>query len=631
MRICIFDLEADGLLKEATVTWCGVFKDINTKELTKFRPDQIPDMLAFMDSCDVLIGHNIIGYDFPLLRKLYGYEYQGKKVDTVLMSRLQQPNRPRPWGMLGKAGPHSVEAWGYRFGRAKPEHEDWSQFSDGMLHRCTEDVEIQHLIYIALLEEASGYEWRDAWLLNFKLFEIVQRQEQHGWLVDMAHMERCQYFLTRWMDKLRIGITPMMPSVMIANETKDKGEYKYVKKPFLASGKPNARMVTYWGDDVHLVGGQHSRIGFRPVSVDKSAEVKDYLLSIGWIPAVWNVSKKTGEQTGPKLNSADPFEGVEGRIGKSLAKYVVFKDRFSTIKGWIERTRDDGRLESRISGVATTGRAKHSNIANVPNCETFFGKWMRKCFTAPEGKVLIGCDSSNCQVRMLAERAKDDEFKRILLEGTKENGDDGHSLIMHAVNRAHTQLGFEHISRGKAKNYSFAHKFGASDNKLGAMSGSNEAAGKLIRAEIDNEFSAQAAVVETLTEEWRSNAQVEEKWGKKRYKNGWIRGLDGRPIFIESEHAILVYMLQSDEAIVMSAAYVILYKRLLSAGYEWGKHWAYVCFYHDEYTIECNEDLAHIISPMAEQAITDAGKFYGITYCEQQGEAEVGKNWYEIH
>jgi len=236
--------------------------------------------------------------------------------------------------MLGKAGPHSVEAWGYRFGRAKPEHEDWSQFSDEMLHRCTEDVEIQHLIYTTLLEEASGYEWRDAWLLNFKLFEIVQRQEQHGWLVDMAHMERCQYFLTRWMDKLRIGITPMMPSVMIVNETKDKGEYKYVKKPFLASGKPNAHMVRYWGDDVHLVGGQHSRIAFRPVSVDKSAEVKDYLLSIGWIPAVWNVSKKTGEQTGPKLNSADPFEGVEGRIGKSLAKYVVFKDRFSTIKGW---------------------------------------------------------------------------------------------------------------------------------------------------------------------------------------------------------------------------------------------------------------------------------------------------------
>ena len=255
MRICIFDKEADDLLKAATRTWCGVFKDIQTGVLVKFGPEEVTETLEFMDGCDVLIGHNIIGYDFPLLRKLYGYEYQGKKVDTLLMSRLQQPKRPRPWGMLGKAGPHSVEAWGYRFGRAKPEHEDWSQFSDEMLHRCTEDVEIQHLIYTALLEEASGYEWRDAWLLTFKLFEILQRQEEFGWLVDMAQMERCQYFLSRWMDKLRVGITPMLPSVMIANETKNKGEYKYVKKPFLASGKPNARMVTYWGDDVHLVGG----------------------------------------------------------------------------------------------------------------------------------------------------------------------------------------------------------------------------------------------------------------------------------------------------------------------------------------------------------------------------------------
>ena len=632
MKVCIADLEADNLLEGATVIWCGVFKDINTNEVVKFKPDQIPAMLSFMDTIDVLIMHNGIGYDWPLLKKLHGYEFTGKKVDTLIMSRLQEPNRPRPYGMKGKAGPHSVEAWGYRFGHHKPEHEDWSQFSDEMLHRCSEDVEIQHKIYNALLDEAKGYEWKKAWLLNFKLFEILQKQEEYGWLVDREQMVKCQYFLSRWMVKLREGVTPSLPQVIEILEAKETGVdvRKWVKKPFLKSGGPNHHVAKYWGDEVDKVVGPHSRLLFRPVSMDKDREVKDYLLSIGWIPAVWNKSKKTGERTGPKLSADDPFEGVEGRIGRSLHKYVLFKDRHSTIKGWINRTRDDGRLESRVSGLCATGRAKHANIANVPNTDTFFGRWMRKCFTSPEGRVLIGCDAGSCQDRMLANRAENQEFTDMLLNGDKSKGTDGHSLAMGAVNKAHTLHNIPTIGRGKAKNYNFGWKFGASDPKLGQMGGGSEAVGKSVRSELEKVFPAQAALVEALTEEWRSNAQVEEKWGRLRYKNGWIRGLDGRPIFIESEHAILVYMLQSDEAITMAAAYVILYKRLMNK-YKWGEDWAYVCWYHDEYTIECREDLADDIRVMAEQAIADAGTFFNLNHCPQIGEAEVGRNWYDIH
>ena len=630
MKVCVGDLEANGLLNEATVVWCGVFKDIHTGEIAKFGPEDIQDMLAFLDTVDVLIMHNGIYYDWPLLEKLYNYTYKGKRVDTLVMSRLQDPNRARPWGMKGSAGPHSVEAWGARFGRKKPEHEDWTQFSPEMLHRCVEDVEIQHLTYKALLEEARGYEWKNAWLLNFKLFEILRKQEEYGWLTDQAQMERCQYFLTRWMDKLRAAVTPKLPTVIEVLETKTAGVYGHVKKPFLKNGKPNKYVAKYWGDEVGVVAGPHTRVMFRPVSMDKDTEVKDYLLSLGWKPAVWNKSKKTGERTGPKLNSADPFEGVESKIGKTLARYVVFKDRFSTIKGWMERTREDGRLESRVSALAVTGRAKHANIANVPNCDTFFGKWMRKCFTAPEGRVLIGCDAGSCQDRMLAQRAKNTEFTNMLLNGDKSLGTDGHSLSMEAVNRAHSLHGLPLIGRSKAKNYNFGWKFGAQDLKLGEMGGGGAAVGASVRKELEAVFPAQAALVESLTAEWRSNAQVEEKWGKKIYKNGWIRGLDGRPIFIKAEHTILVFMLQSDEAITMAAAYVMLYKRLMEK-YRWGEDWAYVCWYHDEYTIECREELADDIKIMAEQAIVDAGKFFGLDHCPQIGEAEVGKNWYEIH
>jgi len=76
----IFDLEADNLLDDATRVHCGVFKDMDTGDVTKFTPDTVSnEMLAFMDRADTLVGHNVIGYDFPLLEKLFGYEYKGRR------------------------------------------------------------------------------------------------------------------------------------------------------------------------------------------------------------------------------------------------------------------------------------------------------------------------------------------------------------------------------------------------------------------------------------------------------------------------------------------------------------------------------------------------------------------------
>ena len=58
--------------------------------------------------------------------------------------------------------------------------------------------------------------------------------------------------------------------------------------------------------------------------------------------------------------------------------------------------------------------------------------------------------------------------------------------------------------------------------------------------------------------------------GQAKVKDGWITGLDGRPIFLSSEHMILVYMLQSDEAICMAGAYTMLYNRLITLSINMG-------------------------------------------------------------
>ncbi|KKK56269.1 hypothetical protein LCGC14_3066220 [marine sediment metagenome] len=154
MRIATLDIECNGLLPEVTKVHCAVVKDMETENVKKFDPTNINGLSSYLSSFDCIRGHNIIAFDLAVLRKLWGYEYHGDIEDTLLMSRLQRPDRRTPPHCKG-AGPHSVKAWGVRLGHKKVEYEDWSEYSPEMLRRCEEDVEIQCKIYDALMEEGE--------------------------------------------------------------------------------------------------------------------------------------------------------------------------------------------------------------------------------------------------------------------------------------------------------------------------------------------------------------------------------------------------------------------------------------------------------------------------------------------
>lgn len=643
-RVVCGDLEANGLLAEATQVWCGVFKDIRSKAVFRFTPEDIPQMLKFLDTVDVLIIHNGVGYDMPLLRELFDYRFKGQLVDTLLMSRLQDENRRMPYGCPtvkpnGKRiGPHSIEAWGYRVGRGKVEHEDWSTFSPEMLHRCEEDVEILHLTYLALMEEGRGFNWVPAHKLTFKLFEILQQQEEYGWLVDRLYMEKCISLLTHWMERIDRLVLPQLPDVLEIEEGKKDGEYGYVKKPFLQSGQYAAVSVR-WLETAcmsaadQVIAGPFSRVRFRKVNVDSAAEVKDYLLSQGWVPEHWNTNDD-GVRTSPKISVDEPFYGLTSRIGKFIAKRIQIRHRKSQIEGWLARIREDGRIGSRVSGLASTGRAKHADIVNVPGAEAFFGKQMRKCFICKPGFKIVGTDSAGCQNRMLAARVKDPFFTETLINGTKEA-----KTSIHWVNvKAIKSIAGLDVSYGDAKSLNYAFMFGATDRKLGLMIGKGADAGTRIREALLSVSAGFADLVASLTAEWKGNAKkrkrtIKTKWGDRvvdEYYDGWVVGLDGRPIKIASEHTILVYVLQSDEAIMMSAAYCMLYKRAHARGWVHGKDWGFLTWMHDEFQCEVREEISEEFAELANKCIVDAGLFYKID-CPHQGESDIGANWYETH
>lgn len=128
-KVAVFDIEADGLLDVATRVHCGVVSNLKGDDVRSYLPHQIPNLLKDLGSCDVLIGHNILGYDLPLLESLYGFKYRGKVVDTLVMSRLQKPDRRLPPHAKDKrAGGHGLYAWGVRLGHDKVDvaEEEWA-------------------------------------------------------------------------------------------------------------------------------------------------------------------------------------------------------------------------------------------------------------------------------------------------------------------------------------------------------------------------------------------------------------------------------------------------------------------------------------------------------------------------
>lgn len=605
MRTATFDIETNALLPDVTTVWCAAVLNHDTLKVTTFSPDNIMSLSKHLDKYDILIGHNCIAFDFPVLRKVFNYEYTGRVIDTLIISRTQRPNRQVPPTLKGnQSGPHSVESWGCRLGRNKVVYEQWEAFDGEMLHRCVEDVKIQYDIYHALLKEGKGEGWDMCHRLNAQLLRYLQRQEEYGWNVDQEHISKCLYFLNRWMDKIDATITPKLPYILDIKETKVKGEYNYLKKPFNINGKPSTNLLRYYTDPnfLHSVSGPFSRIGFRPISLDSSLEVKQYLLNLGWKPKEWNTDSN-GKRTSPKLSKDDDFKGVQGSLGRLIVKRVQCKQRRGIIEGWQKSIRPDGRISARVGGFAVTGRLRHAGIVNVPNPETesFFSTWMRQIFITSPGMVMIGVDSKGNQIRQLAARMNDEEFTQSILYGDKEQGTDIHSINQR---RAKTS------TRTTAKNFFYGLIFGASNRKLSQY-------GNATREDFLRDLPSLQQLNVQLSNQLR-------KYGGK------IKGLDGRFITVDSPHKALNSLLQSDEAIQMGAAYCWFHKQMENRGYTLHKDWGMLIWYHDEFVCEVRPEMVEEVKQLAEESIAWAGKFYNIN-CPHEGEAKEGFSWAEVH
>ena len=134
----IIDIETDGL--NPTKIHCIEAKVIE-QDVTEFwTPETVKYFPAWLVeiNADTLIGHNIIGFDLPVLKKLLGFEWWGDIEDTLVMSRLDNPSRD---------GGHSLASWGVRMNYPKVLYSDWTHYSEEMKKYCIQDVKVLDKLY----------------------------------------------------------------------------------------------------------------------------------------------------------------------------------------------------------------------------------------------------------------------------------------------------------------------------------------------------------------------------------------------------------------------------------------------------------------------------------------------------
>ena len=244
MSLCFFDIESDNLLTDATIIWCIVAKVDDEYHIyydnTHYAnlPDgsyyysDIQQYLTFL-SKHTLVGHNVISFDLPLLKKLHGYNYSidpATLVDTHILSRLYNPDRPE----------HSLAYFGDLLKYPKGDHSDWSQFSQELLDYNIRDVDLTEAVYSHLLKEGAGWDWSEAIKLEYNIWDIQQRQEQHGVLFDQKAAEKLLGKIQTEIDTLESEIIKEIPPTY-----KDDGE---VKKVFLKSGEYTQSVKTWLGE-----------------------------------------------------------------------------------------------------------------------------------------------------------------------------------------------------------------------------------------------------------------------------------------------------------------------------------------------------------------------------------------------
>ena len=593
MRL-VFDLETNGLPRQGlSCIHCLVAKDIDTGQVFRYNDagtqESVTTGINMLAEADVLIGHNIVGFDIPVIQSIYPFfQPEARLYDTLILSRMFKPDilnidYQKRWpGMPGKLyGRHSLEAWGYRLGDYKGEFgktTDWGDWSQEMEDYCEQDVHVCNTLVKRFKKEIGSF--RDSIRLEHDLAGLMARQESSGWPFDVKKAQELESTLRTEMDKLADHMRETFPYV-------DGGRM---------TPKRNNNTKGY------IDGAEFTKLKeFNPTSRHH----------IAWAFATWRGWKpEQFTDTGnPKIDEG-VLQSIDTDESRTFARILELQKALGQLSdganAWLKMVTNEGRIHHTCQLATNTGRNAHSRpnlgqTSSDPRCRELFGPG--------RGMRQVGADASGLELRMLGHYlAKFDggAFADIVVNGDihQQNAD---------------RVG---CSRKEVKTLTYAFIYGASDCKIGTSfdKSLDEEKAKELGKEIRAKF---LKAIPGLDDLLKSVAQ--------RARSDVLTGLDGRTIKLQGKkHAALNYLLQSAGAIVCKRWNVIAYQQFQQLGYNWDIDYQWLGWIHDEIQLAVQPHLVNDAKFQLEWAIVQAGEYYNLRV-PLAAEAKDGESWADCH
>jgi len=423
--------------------WLVVTRDINTGEVKSWK--EASGLQKYLDNCDLIIMHNGISFDAPVLRETWKTSIMPSQVcDTLVLSRLLSPSLE---------GGHSLDAWGKRLGFPKGEFSDWDGgLTPEMEEYCIQDTLVTQKLYEHLTSELQFNKFDKRSIdLEHKVQAIIAKQERNGFKLDeVAGIT----LLSTLQNKLAV-IETELQSIFPA---------KTIERVSEKTGKPLKDKVEVFNP------GSRKQIGER-------------LQEKGWKPSRYT-------ETGQPIVDEGTLDGVDIPEAKAINEYLMLQKRVAQIESWLKAVGSDGRVHGKvIINGAVTGRMTHMspNMAQVPNSGSPYGEDCRDLWIVEKGYKLVGIDASGLELRMLAHYMKDEAYTNEVVSGD-----------IHTANQKAAGL----HTRNQAKTFIYAFLYGAGDAKIGTVVGAGAKEGK----ELKSRFLKNTPSLEKLREQVSSIA-----------------------------------------------------------------------------------------------------------------------------
>ena len=593
MRL-LFDIETNGLPRQGlTCIHCIVAKDLDTGKVFRYNDtgggESVTTGINMLAEADVLVGHNIVGFDIPVIQDIYPFfEFEGKTYDTLIMSRMFFPDilsrdfRKKPIGMPSKLyGRHSLESWGYRLGDYKGQFAkttDWSEWSKEMEDYCEQDVHVGMTLFELFASKLNKFD--DSIRLEHDVARIMAKQEWSGWPFDVKAAQQLESVLRTEMDKL-------------ADEM--RATFPYVDGGQMTPKRPNSTRG-------YIKDAPFTKLKeFNPTSRDH----------IGWAFMTWRGWKPDQfTDTGrPKID-----EGILQSIatneantfGRILELQKALGQLSDGANAWLKMVTRNNRIHHTCQLATNTGRNAHSRpnlgqTSSDPRCRALFGpgKGMRQ----------VGADASGLELRMLGHYLAyydGGAFADVVINGDihQQNAD---------------RVG---CSRKDVKTLTYAFIYGASDRKIGVSldKSLDDKKAVALGKDIRKKFLEAIPGLDDLL-----------KAVNKRAESDVLKGLDGRPIRLQGKkHAALNYLLQSAGAIVCKRWNAIAFEQTQKLGWLWGVDYQWLGWIHDEIQLSVQPHLVNDAKFQLEWSIVQAGEYYNLRV-PLASEAKEGATWAECH